>query len=465
MHKLSTASQLSLLAVVILMGAVFFTVNSALQEQQSGSHASSTSAITVTTPSCIANGYIGSGVKIYWTYPGIKGVDISSNSSFSTLYHKTVNGNSSAATIGFSRNISGTGPVNLTLNPGHVYYVRTWNGSTHSPITKFVVPSCSPKVTLKPRPTCTPRPVCKPGFCTLPLPPPGGWCPTGPTITLAPTCAPPPQCFQHGVMICTIPFGGWCHVTPKPTCTPPPPCLFTTPRCMITVPVGGWCRVTPTPTCTPRPVCKPGFCTLPLPPPGGWCPTGPTVTPAPTFVPGSTLLSFTVGLHGIGTAGDSANPNSTGNMDPLHPTRVITVQVYDVQNQLVASQEGTILYNKTTGKFNGTVNLGSSFATGLYTVKVKTDQYLRALVPGIQTITAGKTNTLPLVTLIAGDINGDNVINIIDYNILIGCYSDLLPATNCSATNKVLSDLNDDGQVNMYDYNLFLRELTNIGGQ
>jgi hypothetical protein len=187
----------------------------------------------------------------------------------------------------------------------------------------------------------------------------------------------------------------------------------------------------------------------------------PTVTPAP----GDTIIALNIGLHGIGSGGDSANPTSQGNMSPLRPTRTVTVDVYDTQNQLVTSQQGTVNFDTGSGKFIGTVDLGTSFATGLYTMKVKTDQYLRGLIPGIQTITAGQTTTLPPVTLIAGDINGDNAINIIDYNILIGCYSDLLPATNCNATNNVLSDLNDDGHVNEFDYNLFLRELTNIGGQ
>lgn len=149
----------------------------------------------------------------------------------------------------------------------------------------------------------------------------------------------------------------------------------------------------------------------------------------------------------------------------MHPTRSVTVDVYDVQNQLVVSENGKVRFDQNSGKFTGLINLGQSFSTGLYTVKVKADQYLRAIVPGIQTITSGQTTTLPIVTLVTGDINGDNTINIIDYNMLIGCYSDLLPPTNCPAGQEVVSDLTDDGHVNQFDYNLFLRELTNIGGQ
>jgi len=193
----------------------------------------------------------------------------------------------------------------------------------------------------------------------------------------------------------------------------------------------------------------------------------PTSQPAPTIsvAPGDTLLNVTLGLQGIGTAGDSASPNSDGNMSPLHPQRTVIATVFNSQNQQVASQQGTVTYNSSTGYFDGTVDLGQGFATGSYTVKIQTPQYLRGLVSGIQTITSGRTNTLPYLSLIVGDINGDNQINILDYNILMGCYSDLLPATNCNPTNNALSDLNDDGAVNEFDYNLFLRELTNVGGQ
>jgi hypothetical protein len=87
------------------------------------------------------------------------------------------------------------------------------------------------------------------------------------------------------------------------------------------------------------------------------------------------------------------------------------------------------------------------------------------LVPGIQSLTQGTVNQLPATVLVNGDIDGNNTLNILDYNILMGCYSDFEPAKSCTAANKSLSDLDDDGDVNQYDYNLFLREITNRAGQ
>ena len=209
---------------------------------------------------------------------------------------------------------------------------------------------------------------------------------------------------------------------------------------------------TPFPTSTPTPTSGPAQPT-----------TVPTATPVPAA--GSTLVNATLLLHGIGKGGDSVNPNGLGTANPLHTQRTITMDVYNSQNQLVVSQQGTVIFNPTAGNFSGTVNLGTNFASGVYTIKIKSDQYLRGLVSGIQTITAGTTNTLPSLTLIAGDVNGDNQINIVDYNLLVGCYSDLLPAVSCTASNKLMTDLTDDGNVNEFDYNFFIRELTNLGGQ
>ena len=75
-------------------------------------------------------------------------------------------------------------------------------------------------------------------------------------------------------------------------------------------------------------------------------------------------------------------------------------------------------------------------------------------------------NTVAGFSMVTGDANLDNKLSILDYNILLDCYSDLLAAKNCSDQRKLqLSDFTDDGKVNEFDYNLFLRELSTQGGQ
>ena len=220
---------------------------------------------------------------------------------------------------------------------------------------------------------------------------------------------------------------------------------------------------TPTPTQIPTPTPTP----TQIPPTSTPKPTvvPPTSTPVPTLQPSDTTLTITLLLHGIGKGGDSANPNGGGNKNPLHPQREINIEILNAQNQLVLSKIGTINYSLTNGNFTGTVNIGTALASGNYIVKVKTLQFLRSIVPGIQTLNKGQNNILQSTVMINGDINSDNALNILDYNILMGCYSDFQPAKSCTAQNKLLSDLDDDGATNQFDYNLFLRELTNRDGQ
>lgn len=199
---------------------------------------------------------------------------------------------------------------------------------------------------------------------------------------------------------------------------------------------------------------------------GGPAPTTPTTAPTavPAYGAGNASANLVVYLHGIGKAGDNANENAHGNSNPLHPQRNVKVSVFNNANQLVSENAATISFDAASGVFKGQANL-AGIESGGYTVKIKTEQYLRKLIPGIQNLTKGQTVTFPEIRLVVGDINNDNQINILDYNILIGCYSDLSAANNCTQQTKLASDINDDGFVNQFDYNLFIRELSNVSGQ
>lgn len=192
--------------------------------------------------------------------------------------------------------------------------------------------------------------------------------------------------------------------------------------------------------------------------------TTPTMGLSPTLIPSAiaTTFTFDVLMHGIGNSGDNVNPTefSMSNKSPKHPVRTMQVFIYNVSNQIVASGPATITYASSSGSFKGTIAIGSGINPGLHTVKVQSPGHLRRLVPGIQTISLVQNNIMPAVTLIAGDVNDDNTINILDYNFIVGCYSDLLPPVSCSETAKVATDLNDDGFVNQFDYNMFLREIS-----
>lgn len=193
-----------------------------------------------------------------------------------------------------------------------------------------------------------------------------------------------------------------------------------------------------------------------------------TCTIAASYSPSKTTMDITVFLDGIGNRGDNTNPtdHSLSNKNPKHPTIGADIQVFTLSNQLIASGTGTITYNPSTGNYRGNVPIQTGFPGGQYTMKVKADTYLRRQVNGVQNIVAGQENKISDIPLVAGDVNNDNKLNILDYNSILDCYSDLSAAANCSAAEKsVKTDLNDDNAVNQVDYNLFLREISTQPGQ
>ena len=193
-----------------------------------------------------------------------------------------------------------------------------------------------------------------------------------------------------------------------------------------------------------------------------------TCTAQVTYSPIKSSLLIDVLLDGIGNRGDNTNPNnfSLSNKSPKHPTISTDIQVYTLENQIIAAGSGKITYDTSSGSYKGDVPIQMGFPTGKYIVKIKGDTYLRRQVSGIQTITAGHKNQIALVPLVAGDVDNDNKLNILDYNLILDCYSDLSQAPNCAVAEKqIKSDINDDGLVNQIDYNLFLREISTQPGQ
>jgi hypothetical protein len=195
-------------------------------------------------------------------------------------------------------------------------------------------------------------------------------------------------------------------------------------------------------------------------------PTGVPATPTPTPVSTATQLQFnSVKLHGIGNSGDNTNPNSTGNMNPLHTSRIITVTLADKNNIALPQKQGVITYHASSGDFQGVVSLGS-VQSGVYTVRVQIPGYLSKTINSIVTLTNGQSTIIIPFSLTTGDASGDGIISALDYNFIFDCISDLSPARNCAdSAKKQAADLNDDGKVDQFDYNLLMRELLVQNGQ
>jgi hypothetical protein len=173
----------------------------------------------------------------------------------------------------------------------------------------------------------------------------------------------------------------------------------------------------------------------------------------------------------------SVNVLDPSNQQPVNPIpiksrqqRPLTVSIYNASNQLVTTRTTTASFRGgTADEYDGTVYAGH-IPTGSYAIKVNLDYTLIAQT-GYISLTETAGHRMPpnrqskSAALTPGDLNTDNVLNITDYNLLMNCYSDLLPPRGpCSNQQKIAADITMDGLVNGLDYNLMLRIFGTRGG-
>lgn len=119
----------------------------------------------------------------------------------------------------------------------------------------------------------------------------------------------------------------------------------------------------------------------------------------------------------------------------------VTVSLYDQSNMLVTSVVANV---------DGTFNL--SAPAGTYTLIARAGGYLSA--QGSVTFTSGSITTKPTITLLAGDIDGNNVIDQFDA-MTIGMSYNL--------TTPIAADLNNDNVINVLDLELLAKNYRKTG--
>ena len=263
---------------------------------------------------------------------------------------------------------------------------------------QFVTASPTPT----PTPTRTPTPVPSPSPTRTPTPTPGtgGNSPTPtPTPTKTPTPTPTPS--------------------PTPTKTPTPTPTFTP---------------TPTPTRTPTPTPTPTNTPSPTP-----TPLSPATCVASTIPPETGVAPLTVTLHGGGNAGSGGlvgyqwDFENDGNWDT--PQNQVSLNPIQHTYTIPGTYNPKYRILDTNGLWSQTCNYN-------YPVIVS--------VPN--TPTPIPTATTPPVC--EGDVNGDLIVEISDYSILVRNFFQ----------NPLLdpeADLNGDGQVELADYSIMVRNFFN----
>jgi hypothetical protein len=190
-----------------------------------------------------------------------------------------------------------------------------------------------------------------------------------------------------------------------------------------------------------------------------------TVNPMPSGQ--AVTLKLEVGIY------DLTDPYPTytayGPYAPSHLDRQLNVQVVGDANTVVSTVDVAARYDATRKAYiaNALVHL----EPGTYLVKVKLSNTLRRTQVGLFTVTSTTTSvTIPRIVTMIGDVDGNNRVDLNDYNILYGCYSVLGPPKSCSAQylpgagGEPTTDLDDDGDVDQGDLNLILRKFQNLLG-
>lgn len=182
-----------------------------------------------------------------------------------------------------------------------------------------------------------------------------------------------------------------------------------------------------------------------------------TLTPIDTVTPAGTLTPVeTVTPAGTSTPVQTATPTFTATpIESPTPTplpdgtlggqvlasKPVTVSLYKADSTLAAS---------VTANADGTFTLQAP--VGTYTVIATASGFLSA--QGSVTIGSGALSTLPVVSLLAGDIDNNNVIDQFDALTVGMSYNTATPAA---------ADLNNDGVINVLDLELLARNYRDTG--
>lgn len=195
----------------------------------------------------------------------------------------------------------------------------------------------------------------------------------------------------------------------------------------------------------------------------------PFATPLPTLAPGTTrfILGFTLEAIGLDPGSPKRNLEQRAtiklfrNTDPQPLFTLAPVSLtynFDQQNQ--------------AGRYGGIVDLQTSLRPGTYKILVQIPGYLQRF-QTLGEITSGGTagQTLPVnisVPLVAGDVNGDNRIDALDYGIIQSCFGGRATTGRCTfktPSGAPFADINDDGKVDGVDIILYLKNFGKTGDQ
>jgi hypothetical protein len=187
----------------------------------------------------------------------------------------------------------------------------------------------------------------------------------------------------------------------------------------------------------------------------------PTDTPIPSSTPnGSETATSTPDGSSTATATQTPNGSETATSTPDGSPTATATALPDgtLTGQVVASKPVTVgLYDATNSLVTSvTANVDGTFSltapAGTYTVRATSDGFLST--EGATTLTGGSTTTMPTISLSAGDIDNNGVIDQFDAMTIGMNYNGSTPAA---------ADLNNDAVINVLDLELLASNYRDTG--
>lgn len=319
------------------------------------------------------------------------------------------------------------------LNNPAAYLLPNYIANICAAATPTPIPTSTPKptATVTPKPTSTPTltPTHAAAATATPLPPTTKPVATfTPTLTIKPTQTPIPVV----------------HATPTPTI-----------KSVLTLTATQATSIKPTVTPT-KPALTPTPTTQPI------SPTLTIAVPTPTLTLSPTNPSLNLALALVGIDSSTASP--------LHTEKPVTILVYNTTDTVSSSSaqplqtiQGTVSFDPPSASFvNPTLSL-TNLAAGQYQIFVQIPGYIKKQLIAnnnpVLTLAVGTATQIPVTKLLGGDVDGNNIIDVADYNGLLRCYGLHIANPSPACANPQAADLNDDGVIDSSDYNIFLYNL------
>lgn len=173
------------------------------------------------------------------------------------------------------------------------------------------------------------------------------------------------------------------------------------------------------------------------------------------------IIDFDVYFDGIGESPENVSKNKfVNNSSPRHPDKKVELTIYNRSFEKITDLAGFVSYDLAQGVFRGIAFIEKPIPDDRYYIKLRVPGYKDRMSDTAQKIISGTENVIETFSMKAGDINFDNSINTLDYNIMKNCMGATRPDSDSRNIYNLHCDLNDDLEVDQTDLEILINGLS-----